>query len=71
MKLSVIVVKDQYLVGVGTCTLAVTQDQAPPASQNLVPPTTSHMVTLTEEPTQTPCLAGATGSAHQKWKYFA
>ena len=71
MKLSVIVVKDQYLVGVGTCTLAVTRDQTPTPSQNLVPPTTSHMVTFTEEPTQNPCLAGVSGSLHQKWKYFA
>ena len=71
MQSGVLVVMDQHLAGVMTCTLLVTQDQTPnPTRHILVPPTTSHMVTLTEKPTQALSLAGATTSPHQKWKYF-
>ena len=70
MQFTVKVVMDQHLVEVMTCTLPVTQDQTPTPTQILVTPTTPHMVTFTEKPTQSPCLAGAATSPHQKWKYF-
>ena len=70
MQSGVLVVMDQHLVGAMTCTLPVTQDQTPTPTHILVIPTTSHMVTLTEEPTHAPSLAGASTSPHQKWKYF-
>ena len=70
MQSSVILVMDQHLVGVMTCTLPVTQDQSSTPTHVLVAPTISHMVTLTEKPTQALSLAGATTSPHQKWKYF-
>ena len=70
MQLTVVVVVDQYLVGVMTCTLPVRLDQTPTPTQILGAPTTSNIVTLPEKPTHTPYLAGGTNSPHQKWKYF-
>ena len=66
MQFTVVVVMDQYLVEVMTCTLTFGQDQTHSPTYFLVSPTTSHMVTLTEKPTHTPCLAGAPTSPHQK-----
>ena len=70
VQLTVLVVGDQHLVMVMTCTLPVAQDQTPTPPLILVTPTTSHMVTLTKKPTHNPCLAGATASPHLRWKYF-
>ena len=67
---TVIVVMDQHLVMVITCTSPITRDQTPTPTQILVTPTTSHLVTLPVKPTHAPYWVGATDSPHQKWRYF-